>query len=150
MQSSALHGLDSLLSTVQMPAGVPVATLAIGQAGATNAALLAVQIISLGDAELRARFKAYREEQSKKVLEVLLNEGGDPASIAAALGFEAMDSGALDTLVDELIANNPAEWQRYCDGDQKVTQFFVGQVMKATQGKADGKAVNAALAARKP
>ena len=72
MESKALHGLDSLLSTVQMPAGVPVATLAIGQAGATNAALLAVQIISLGDAELRTRFKAYREEQAKKVLETEL------------------------------------------------------------------------------
>jgi 5-(carboxyamino)imidazole ribonucleotide mutase len=72
MESKALHGLDSLLSTVQMPAGVPVATLAIGQAGATNAALLAAQIIALGDADLRARFKAYREEQAKKILETEL------------------------------------------------------------------------------
>jgi 5-(carboxyamino)imidazole ribonucleotide mutase len=69
MESKALHGLDSLLSIVQMPAGVPVGTLAIGQAGAVNAALLAVQIISLTDPELRARFKAYRDEQSRKVLE---------------------------------------------------------------------------------
>src|SRR5262245_166982 len=69
MESKALHGLDSLLSIVQMPAGVPVGTLAIGQAGATNAALLAAQIIALSDPELRARFKAYRDEQSKKVLE---------------------------------------------------------------------------------
>jgi aspartyl-tRNA(Asn)/glutamyl-tRNA(Gln) amidotransferase subunit B len=60
-----------------------------------------------------------------------------------------MDTSALDTVVDEVIAANPAEWQRYCEGDQKVTGFFVGQIMKATQGKADGKAVNAALAARK-
>jgi aspartyl-tRNA(Asn)/glutamyl-tRNA(Gln) amidotransferase subunit B len=88
--------------------------------------------------------------QSKKVLDVLLAEGGDPETIAAGLGFEAMDTGALDTMVDEIIAANPAEWQRYCDGDQKVTGFFVGQIMKATQGKADGKAVTAALAARKP
>jgi aspartyl-tRNA(Asn)/glutamyl-tRNA(Gln) amidotransferase subunit B len=88
--------------------------------------------------------------QSKKVLDVLLTDGGDPEAIAAGLGFEAMDTGALDAVVDEIIAANPAEWQRYCEGDQKVTGFFVGQVMKATQGKADGKAVNAALAARKP
>ncbi|MEY2467480.1 MAG: aspartyl-tRNA(Asn)/glutamyl-tRNA(Gln) amidotransferase subunit [Actinomycetota bacterium] len=87
--------------------------------------------------------------QTKKILEVLLTEGGDPEAIAANLGFEAMDTGALDTLVDEIIAANPAEWQRYCEGDQKVTGFFVGQIMKATQGKADGKAVNAALASRK-
>jgi 5-(carboxyamino)imidazole ribonucleotide mutase len=72
MQSQALHGLDSLLSTVQMPAGVPVATVAIGQAGATNAALLAVQILSLSDSDLRERFKAFREEQSRKVLETEL------------------------------------------------------------------------------
>ncbi|HEY1628332.1 MAG TPA: 5-(carboxyamino)imidazole ribonucleotide mutase [Tepidisphaeraceae bacterium] len=72
MESKALHGLDSLLSTVQMPAGVPVATVAIGQAGATNAALLAAQILSLSDLELRERFKAFREEQSRKVLETEL------------------------------------------------------------------------------
>jgi 5-(carboxyamino)imidazole ribonucleotide mutase len=72
MESKALHGLDSLLSTVQMPAGVPVATLAIGQAGATNAALLAVQIIALADPEVRAKFKAYRDEQTRKVLETEL------------------------------------------------------------------------------
>jgi len=72
MESKALHGLDSLLSIVQMPAGVPVGCLAIGNAGATNAALLAVQIIALGDPELRERFKAYRAEQSKKVLETEL------------------------------------------------------------------------------
>ena len=88
--------------------------------------------------------------QAKRVLEVLLSEGGDPEAVAAALGFEAMDTGALDAIVDEIIAANPAEWRRYVDGDQKVTGFFVGQVMKATQGKADGKLVNAALAARKP
>ncbi|HMB94412.1 MAG TPA: 5-(carboxyamino)imidazole ribonucleotide mutase [Tepidisphaeraceae bacterium] len=72
MESKALHGLDSLLSIVQMPGGVPVGTLAIGQAGAINAALLAVQIIALGDEELRERFKAFREEQSRKVLETEL------------------------------------------------------------------------------
>lgn len=69
MESKALHGMDSLLSIVQMPAGIPVGTLAIGNAGATNAALLAVQIISLSDPELRERFKKFREEQSRKVLE---------------------------------------------------------------------------------
>jgi 5-(carboxyamino)imidazole ribonucleotide mutase len=69
MESKSLHGLDSLLSMVQMPAGVPVGTLAIGNPGATNAALLAVQILALSDSDLRARFKAYREDQARKVLE---------------------------------------------------------------------------------
>lgn len=72
IESKALHGLDSLLSMVQMPAGIPVGTLAIGNAGATNAALLAVQIIALSDPDLRGRFKAYREEQARKVLEAEL------------------------------------------------------------------------------
>jgi 5-(carboxyamino)imidazole ribonucleotide mutase len=67
VQSSALHGVDSLLSIVQMPGGVPVATLAIGKAGATNAGLLAVSILSISWPELRARLKAFREEQTQRV-----------------------------------------------------------------------------------
>ena len=67
MQSSALQGLDSLLATVQMPGGVPVGTLAIGKAGATNAALLAVSILSNSRPELRARLRAFRAEQTEKV-----------------------------------------------------------------------------------
>ncbi len=86
--------------------------------------------------------------QSKTVLGVMLESGGDPEKIAADHGFEAMDTSALDSVVDDIIANSPNEWQRYLDGDQKVTGFFVGQVMKATGGKADGKAVTAALVAR--
>ncbi len=69
MQTSALGGMDSLLSTVQMPAGIPVGTLAIGKAGATNAALLAVAILALSDAELSARLVAFREAQTRKILE---------------------------------------------------------------------------------
>jgi 5-(carboxyamino)imidazole ribonucleotide mutase len=67
VQSAALQGLDSLLSIVQMPAGVPVATLAIGKAGATNAGLLAVAILSTSRPELRARLRAFRQEQTDKV-----------------------------------------------------------------------------------
>lgn len=63
-----LGGLDSLLSTVQMPAGIPVATLAIGRAGAVNAALLAAAIIGLSDAEIEARLRSYREEQTQEIL----------------------------------------------------------------------------------
>ena len=67
VESQALGGLDSLLSIVQMPAGVPVATLAIGKAGAVNAALLAASILALGDPELAARLDAHREEQTGAV-----------------------------------------------------------------------------------
>ena len=68
VKSRALNGLDSLLSIVQMPAGIPVATLAIGEAGAKNAALLAVAILSNRDAALRGRLKAYRRQQTETVL----------------------------------------------------------------------------------
>lgn len=68
MQSAALGGLDSLLSMVQMPAGIPVGTLAIGKAGATNAALLAVAILAQSHPELRQKLEDYRKEQKEKVL----------------------------------------------------------------------------------
>lgn len=69
VQSHALNGLDSLLSIVQMPGGVPVGTLAIGEAGAKNAALLAAEILALEDAALRERIRAFRAEQTKAALE---------------------------------------------------------------------------------
>ena len=75
IQSKALQGLDSLLSIVQMPAGIPVATLAIGNAGATNAALLAVAILAISDPALSKRLKEYRQEQAEKVLAMKLPEG---------------------------------------------------------------------------
>jgi 5-(carboxyamino)imidazole ribonucleotide mutase len=68
MQSAALSGLDSLLSIVQMPKGVPVATVAIGRPGAANAGLLAVAILGTSRPELRARLTAYREEIAAAVL----------------------------------------------------------------------------------
>jgi 5-(carboxyamino)imidazole ribonucleotide mutase len=69
MESAALKGLDSLLSTVQMPSGIPVGTLGIGQAGATNAALLAVSILATHRPEYQEKLREFREEQSNKVLE---------------------------------------------------------------------------------
>jgi 5-(carboxyamino)imidazole ribonucleotide mutase len=69
IQSQALHGLDSLLSIVQMPAGVPVGTLAIGRAGAVNAALLAAAILSLQDERLAAALADWRARQSAAVAE---------------------------------------------------------------------------------
>ena len=71
IQSRALQGLDSLLSIVQMPGGIPVGTLAIGKAGAVNAALLAAAIIGVGDADVRDRLHAYRAGRTAAVL-------GDP------------------------------------------------------------------------
>ena len=73
VQSKALSGMDSLLSIVQMPAGVPVGTLAIGNAGAKNAALLAISILANSRPELRKKLKKFRAEQTATVLESTLN-----------------------------------------------------------------------------
>ncbi|HOD51537.1 MAG TPA: 5-(carboxyamino)imidazole ribonucleotide mutase [Candidatus Hydrogenedentes bacterium] len=70
---SKLQGLDSLLSTVQMPAGIPVGTLAIGPGGATNAALLATAVLALQQPELTEKLQAYRHELAKKVSESILD-----------------------------------------------------------------------------
>jgi len=72
MKSDALNGLDSLLSTVQMPAGIPVGTLAIGKAGATNAALLAIAILANSRPDLKKKLRAFRAEQEKKIRETSL------------------------------------------------------------------------------
>jgi 5-(carboxyamino)imidazole ribonucleotide mutase len=69
VQSKALSGLDSLLSIVQMPKGVPVGTLAIGEAGAANAGLLAAAIVALGDPAVADKLDAYRAAQTQRVLE---------------------------------------------------------------------------------
>ena len=69
VESKALHGMDSLLSIAQMPAGVPVGTLAIGRAGAVNAALLAAAVVALHDDGVRERLVRFREEQTAAVLE---------------------------------------------------------------------------------
>jgi len=72
MESAALKGMDSLLATVQMPAGIPVGTLAIGKAGATNAALLVIAMLALHDAGLRDKLRCYREEMAAKVQKEVL------------------------------------------------------------------------------
>jgi len=73
MESASLKGLDSLLSTVQMPAGIPVGTLAIGTPGARNAALLAIAILANSRPELRAKLRQFRTEQSEKILKETLS-----------------------------------------------------------------------------
>ncbi len=75
IQSRALSGKDSLLSIVQMPAGIPVGTLAIGHAGAINAALLAAAVLALGDKKIAARLDAWRSEQSNRVADTPTSEG---------------------------------------------------------------------------
>jgi len=88
--------------------------------------------------------------QAKAVLaEIVANGGGDPAAIAAAKGFEAMDTGALEAMVDQAIADQPDAWAKFCAGEGKAMGALVGAVMKLSQGKADGKLVTALLNAKK-
>jgi len=87
--------------------------------------------------------------QAKTVLVEILANGGEPVSIAQSKGFERLASGALGEVVAKLIEENPDEWSRYRDGDEKLAQFFIGQVMKLTKGQANGKEVIAALQARR-
>ena len=93
--------------------------------------------------------QATGEAQAKRVLAELLNDGGDPRAIATALGFEQLSADSLGVTVASLIEANPDEWQRYREGDEKLAQFFIGQVMKLTKGQANGKAVIAELQARR-
>lgn len=76
VESAALAGVDSLYSIVQMPPGVPVGTLAIGRAGAINAALLAASVLALADDALAGRLEAWRKQQTDAVADVPSNEGG--------------------------------------------------------------------------
>ncbi len=99
---------------------------------------------------------ALTSTQVKQVLAQMVETGNDPAAIAAAHGFEAMDTGEVETMVDGLISDHPEEWQRFVaagrEGDQKEAKkmqgFFTGQIMKATKGQADGAAVNQLLSAK--
>jgi aspartyl-tRNA(Asn)/glutamyl-tRNA(Gln) amidotransferase subunit B len=91
---------------------------------------------------------ALTSTQAKAVLAELLESGGDPAAIAAARGFEAMDSSAAEAVVDALIAAHPAEFERLKAGDAKVTGFFVGKAKAASGGKADPKSVTSLLRSR--
>jgi aspartyl-tRNA(Asn)/glutamyl-tRNA(Gln) amidotransferase subunit B len=88
--------------------------------------------------------------QAKTILgELLVHGGGDPVAIAAERGFEAADSSELDAWVDEAIAADPDAWAKFCAGEGKAMGALVGLVMKASRGKADGKAVSALLHARR-
>lgn len=73
METSSLKGLDSLLSTVQMPAGIPVASMAIGKAGAKNAAIFALEILGVADMKIRSKLVEYKEEMRHKIKKLKIN-----------------------------------------------------------------------------
>jgi len=87
--------------------------------------------------------------QAKAVLAEVIASGGDPQAIADAHGYAPADSGLVEAAVDTAIAEDEAAWARYVGGEDKVAGLFVGKVMKATGGKADGKAVTALLQSKR-
>ena len=114
-----------------------------GPVPAVSAADLAKLTVLERDAKLSAT-------QAKTVLaELVEHGGGDAATIAAAKGFEAMDTSAVEAMVDEAIAADPGAWAKYMAGDEKASGAIVGRVMKASQGKADGKIVTAIMQSRR-
>ena len=139
------RGLDDLVAEAAA-AGAPadrVLTRAVHNlADVDPAALSAEHLAQLVSMEADGALTA---TQAKQVLADMVESGRPPTDIAAERGFEAMDAGDLETIVDTAIAENPDDWASFCDGEDKVMGFFVGQVMKATQGKADGKVVSALL-----
>jgi len=74
--------------------------------------------------------------------------GGDVAMMASKRGFEALDTSAVEAMVDAAIAAEPGAWQKYCNGEEKALGALVGAIMKASKGKADGKVITALLQAK--
>jgi aspartyl-tRNA(Asn)/glutamyl-tRNA(Gln) amidotransferase subunit B len=87
--------------------------------------------------------------QARTVLARLLESGGDPESVAAELGYEAMGAGDLDALIDSVIQAHPEEWARYVAGEDKLSGFFIGRIKSASDGKADLKVVPSMLRSRR-
>ena len=145
------QGLDDFV-VAAVDAGVPV-SLALARVANELAGLLAdggeVEVVAMTTLLKMEEAGELSATQSKAVLAELVAAGGDPRSIANAKGFEQMDEGALDAVLDAVIAENPSEWERYVGGDDKLAGFFTGKVMAATRGQADGKAVNAGLRSRR-
>jgi aspartyl-tRNA(Asn)/glutamyl-tRNA(Gln) amidotransferase subunit B len=112
--------------------------LAVEGAEALDPARLAALVSMETGGELTA-------SQAKAVLAEMVASGDDPGAIAQAKGYEAMGADELAAAVDQVIAANPDQWARFVAGESKLMGFFVGEVMKATKGQADGKVVTALL-----
>jgi aspartyl-tRNA(Asn)/glutamyl-tRNA(Gln) amidotransferase subunit B len=145
-------GLDSLV-TAASDAGAPTA-LALARAanevaaqGEAGLALDPASFAALLAMESGGKLSA---TQSKAVLAALLERGGgDPAALATEMGFEAMAADSLSAVLDDILAAHPDEWARFRAGEDKLQGLFTGDVMRATKGKADGKAVAAELQRRR-
>jgi aspartyl-tRNA(Asn)/glutamyl-tRNA(Gln) amidotransferase subunit B len=145
--------------------GLDGLVLAAAEAGAPTALALARaanEVAARSEAGLRLEAGAFARlltmesggqlsaTQSKAVLGALLErDGGDPADIAQEMGYEALGTGALGAVLDEIVAAHPDEWARFVEGNDKLASFFTGKVMEATANRANGKEVVAELRRRR-
>ncbi len=141
------QGLDDLV-VAATAAGAP-ADLALVRAanelGADLDAALRLDPSAFGTVASMEATGALTATQAKAVLGELLARGGDPVAIAAEKGFEALSATSLAAAVRAAVDEHPGEWARFRDGEDKLAGFFTGKVMRATSGKADGKAIAAEL-----
>ena len=158
----SIAGIDLEIAATVVNRGLSSLVFAAIDAGADGqrATMHAVQNLSIdGAAALDANHFAelidmeklgtLTATQTKQVLSEMVDTGLDPASIAQTYGFEAMESDELEMLVERAISENPEAWIKFCEGEDKVQGVFVGAVMKASKGQADGKAVNTILRQRR-
>jgi len=142
------QGLDALV-TEAVAQGAPAALALARAANEVAADVEAGRHLDpaafAGLLALEAAGKLSVAQVREVLVELLAAGGGDPAAIASRRGFEALPEGSLAAAVRQVVDDHPDEWARYVGGDDRLTGFFTGQVMKATGGKANGKAVAAEL-----
>ncbi|MFM8811469.1 MAG: Asp-tRNA(Asn)/Glu-tRNA(Gln) amidotransferase subunit GatB [Actinomycetota bacterium] len=145
------RGQDGYISMVADAGGdASRALVYVQQAFAEEGSTPRVPAADLARLTILERDAKVTATQAKTILsELVANGGGDAAKIAAEKGFEALDTSAVEKMVDDAIAAQPDAWAKYCAGEEKALGAIVGAVMKASKGKADGKVVTAILLSRK-
>ena len=145
------RGQDDYVAEVIRAGGEPGRTVVyVQQTFAEEGAQPRVPAADVAALTLLERDGKVTATQAKTILaEIVANGGGDAAAIAKSKGFEALDTSAVEAMVDAAIAAQPDAWAKYCNGEEKAVGALVGAVMKVSQGKADGKVVTAILQARR-
>ncbi len=145
------RGQHDYVAEVARAGGDPVRALVhVQQAYADEGAAPRVPAADLAALTVLEKDGRITATQAKAVLaDIVAVGGGDAATIAASKGFEALDTTAVEAMVDEAIAADPDAWAKYCAGEEKAAGAIVGRVMKASKGKADGKVVAAVMQSRR-
>lgn len=141
---------DYVLSVGEVGGDVARALVYVQQAFSEESSTPRIPAKDIAALTVMERDSKVTSTQAKTVLaDIVANGGGDPAAIAAAKGFEAIDTSEVEGFVDQAIAADPDAWAKFCNGEQKAMGALVGLVMKASKGKADGKVVTAILNSRR-